>query len=371
MTIRLFLVAGLALSAFASPALAETKTSNTPTEQSFPRYDHILLIIAENHSYNRLMTGPDTPGLQRLAKTYGLASNFFTEVHPSEGNYVAILGGETFGIHDDAAFYCKPGSSERFCDKANQPNYADHTVESRSLVDQLTEKGLTWKGYFEDIPEPGSLAVRFPDPKAPPSGRPASLYAVKHNGFMNFKVVQDDPERAAKIVGFDRLEDDLASGKLPNYAHIVPNQCNEMHGLDGPDVPPDCKSDNDSGKTARGDTTIVGLVDSIMRSPVWSAPGNTAIVVTFDEDGKPRNPADPQGCCGTEIGSTANFGGGHIPTIVITNHGVRGIVDPTPYNHYSLLRTTEQAFGISEFLNHAGDTAAGVRSMAPLFAVTR
>ena len=49
---------------------------------------------------------------------------------------------------------------------------------------------------------------------------------------MTFKRVQDDPHRAEKIVGFDVLDRDLASGNLPNYAHIVPNQCNEMHGRD-------------------------------------------------------------------------------------------------------------------------------------------
>ena len=41
-----------------------------------------------------------------------------------------------------------------------------------------------------------------------------------------------------------------------------------------------------------------------------------------------------------------NPGGGWIPTIVITNHGVRGLKDATPYDHYSLLRTTEDASGL-------------------------
>ena len=64
-----------------------------------------------------------------------------------------------------------------------------------------------------------------------------------------------------------------------------------------------------------------------------------------------------------------NPGGGQIPTIVITNHGPRHLIDPTPYNHYSLLRTTETAFGISDHLGHAADTAKGVKDMTPLFAI--
>ena len=55
----------------------------------------------------------------------------------------------------------------------------------------------------------------------------------KHSGFMNFYAVQHDPRRAERIVGFDQLDADLAADRLPNFALIVPNQCNEMHGLAG------------------------------------------------------------------------------------------------------------------------------------------
>ena len=91
------------------------------------------------------------------------------------------------------------------------PGYVDHTVPGPSLVDQLEAKGLTWKAYMESIPTPGSGAVRWPTAAHPVNGTPAELYAVKHNGFMNFKRVQDDPRRAAKIVGFDVLEHNLKS----------------------------------------------------------------------------------------------------------------------------------------------------------------
>jgi phosphatidylinositol-3-phosphatase len=56
-------------------------------------------------------------------------------------------------------------------------------------------------------------------------------------------------------------------------------------------------------------------------------------------------------------------------TIVITNHGARGVVDSTPYNHYSLLRTIEDALGISEYLNEAGSLDKGVKPMKKLFAL--
>jgi len=64
----------------------------------------------------------------------------------------------------------------------------------------------------------------------------------------------------------------------------------------------------------------------------------------------------------------SNPGGGWIPTIVAVNHGVRRLTDPTPYNHYSLLRTLEDALGL-DHLRHAGDAAAG--AMTPLFTIPR
>jgi hypothetical protein len=115
----------------------------------------------------------------------------------------------------------------------------------------------------------------------------------------------------------------------------------------------------------RGDKAIGDIVDEIVASPAWSSGKNIAIVVTFDEDS--TNSAGQQGCCGYDPNSAANFGGGRVATIVVTNHGPRHVEDATPYNHYSLLRTVEEAFGITEHLGFAAADDKGVKSMAPLF----
>jgi len=340
-----------------------------------PHYDHIFVIVEENKGFDQLMKHPAwAPQIHKLAAEYGLATQFYAEVHPSEANYLAMLGGDTFDIHDDDAFFCKPGPKSEFCEKSDRPDYIDHDVAARSLMDQLAEKGLTWKVYMEDIPGPGSLVPVWPTAGYPVKGRPYGLYAAKHNGFVNFKSVNAKPypELMRLMVGFKQLDADIAAGNLPNYAHVVPNQCNEMHGRDagdGPDVPEDCKKANMPALIKRGDAEIGRLVAEIMQSKAWSAPGNFAIVITFDENGGDERKSGPQGCCGYDPKSIANFGGGRIPTLVITNHGPRHVKDATPYNHYSLLRTVEDAFGISEHLAHAADTDKGVVSMAPLFAI--
>ena len=337
-------------------------------------YDHIILIIAENKGFSEIIgKQADAPNLNALASKYGLATNFYGEVHPSEANYVAMLGGDTFGIHDDDAWYCQPQQRASFCDNASKPGYSTHMISARSLMDQLQEAKLTWKGYFEDIPAPGSTVIYDPSPERKDPKRPQFLYASKHNGFLNFDRVRQDPHIADKIVPLTQLNADLAAGALPNYAHIVLNQCNEMHGLSGENVPDDCVLDRAKPETLhsvirRGDKAIGAVVDRIVTSSIWATSRNVAVVVTWDEDD--GDTIGTQGCCGFDPSSPANFGGGHIATIVITNHGPRGVTDSTPYNHYSLLRSCEEAFGITEYLGFAAADDKGVKPMSPLFDIS-
>lgn len=372
-------ILALAASGGGGGMAAERKPAASPRAsvahaQPMPRYQHVFVIIGENKGYKQLMDRPDwTPVLHRLASEYGSATQFYAEVHSSEANYIAMLGGDTFGIHDDDAFYCHAGMKDSSCEESNTPGYVNHDLVARSLMDQLSAKGLTWKAYMETIPAPGSLVPRWPSPDYPAPGMANALYAAKHNGFVNFKRVNEEPYRelAQHFVGFTQLQKDLAADTMPSYAHIVPNQCNDMHGAGGPNVPADCTGSDSPALIRRGDAVIGTLVDQIMHSKVWSDPGNSAIVVTFDENNKSERNIGAQGCCGYDPKSRANFGGGHIVTIVIANHGPRHLADPTPYNHYSLLRTTEAAFGISQYLGQAGNTSKGVVTMTPLFAVFR
>jgi hypothetical protein len=360
---RLLGMSAYAVLSFAAPLLVAPRPAHA--EGAVPRYDHVFIIIEENHTASEIIGNALAPNINRLANDYGYASNFYAERHPSEPNYVAMVGGDTFGIRDDDAFYCKPHNPDAACKDADEIGYVDHTIAAPNLGQQLDARGFRWKGYFENLPEPGSLVYRWPSPQMPAAGLPNALYASKHNGFISFKSVQDDPKRAEKIVGFDALERDLGSGNLPNYATIVPNQCNDMHGIGGPDSPADCK--DKAGLIARADKLIGALTAKIMASSAWTGSGNSAIVITFDEDDDHTATGHPDGCCG--FGDKNNPGGGWIPTIVVTNHGPRRLVDPTPYNHYSLLRTTEAVFGISDYLGHAADGDKGVVIMAPLFAV--
>ena len=349
-----------AVVSLAAPALAEAPT---PADRAIPAYSHVFVIVEENKDYAQIMNPVVAPHISALAAKYGDAAQFFGEVHPSEANYVALLGGDTFGIHDDDGFFCHAGMTDPFCTGSAEPGYVDHTVKAPHLGQQLETAGLSWKGYYESLPAPGALVPTASDPAFDDGTRKTALYASKHSGFLNFASVQHDPKRAEHIVDFRQFEADLSANQLPSFALIVPNQCNEMHGLHGPKVPADCDGANPAALIARGDRVVGELVKKIQASSAWASDERVAIVITFDEGaGKTR-----EGCCAVTPNAPSNFGGGHIPTLVITNHGPRGVRDETPYNHYSLLRTIEDAFGLPAHLGHAADTDKGVVPMVKLF----
>jgi phosphatidylinositol-3-phosphatase len=344
-------------------ALVSVGAAPLSRDATIPRYAHIFVIMEENKDYGQVIGSADAPTITSLAKSYGLASQFYAETHPSEPNYVALVGGYTYGIRDDDAFYCRPHDTRDYCTNAGKPGYVNHTVDAPNLAAQLRSAHLTWKNYNESLPQAGSLAVIAADPKASDIPGDLPVYASKHSGFINFASVQHDPNLREHLVGFDQLWGDLRSGNVPSFSLIIPNLCNEMHGSRDADTPEDCQYKHLDKLIWRGDENVRRLVRAIMASPVWSSASNAAIVITFDED----DHGGRDGCCGVDPSDPANAGGGHIPTVVVTNHGPRGVVDTTQYSHYSLLRTIEDALGIHEYLARAG--AAGVTPMTPLFAL--
>jgi phospholipase C len=314
---------------------------------AIPRYQHIVEIMMENTSYATIIGNALAPNINALANQYGLATDYFGVTHPSEPNYVANIGGSFFGIQDDNQFYCTVALA------ATDPHCAgttvDHTVSDPNLATQLTDQGLTWKGYFQSLPPVPStgVIVTGPDANGPytykwPSSAVA-LYASKHNPFVNFTGTQGALDN---MVPDTQLATDLANNQLPNFSLVVPNQCNDMHGTGG------CEDTN--GLIAAGDSYVGATVAEIMGSHEWQT-GRNAIVVTWDEDDFSDQNQTGTGCCGFDPG------GGHVVTIVITNKNGYPIQDPTPSNHYSLLASFERAFGLPLLQN------AGASTVTPLW----
>jgi hypothetical protein len=321
---------------FVAGAVFASVRGSAVAADTFPSYDHVFLIVEENHGFSQIIGNPAAPNLNRLANQFGLATASFAVGDPSEPNYVAMLGGSTFGISDDNAYYL-------------------NAVDKPSLMSQLDAAHKSWKGYMQSMPYAGFKGICYPNRC---NGVPDfdTLYNSKHNGMPNFRSIQSNPAEMAKIVPFPALKADLA-GNPPAFGYIIPDECTDMHG-----APPYCIDSSDPGDDA--DNALVSMADKfagktvaqIMAAPFWSR-GNNAIVITFDEGAD----GDTSGCCGTDPGN------GRVATIVITSHGPRGLQDPTPYNHYSLLSSLQHGFGLG-CLEQTCDTT-NIVPMTPLFKV--
>jgi hypothetical protein len=212
----------------------------------------------------------------------------------------------------------------------------------------------------------------------------AALYASKHNPFVLFNDIRSDPARLANVKTYDALAGDLASSETtPDFAFIVPDQCNDMHGgvysaVPGhPETPcpyNDTNDDpNDVALKQKADAFVRKTVQEIMGSPSWRQ-GQDAIFIVSDEGDYSGNAVNggwdsPAGCCDSPVLPAGDpdisatwpggvYGGGLVPAVVIVNRGGKtgGYISQTPYNHYSLLATIEQIWNLPR-LAYAADTA--------------
>jgi hypothetical protein len=354
---RTALLAGAAVATLAvtvtSPAVASTPAAGREA------FDHVYVIMLENHSRSSVIGDPNAPYLTGLAHTYAMADHYYGVTHPSMPNYLAAIAGDNFGIQDD-----------------HDENVVH--LDRRNLVDQLESAGIRWDAYMEDLP--ANKQDRFwPSESAP-------LYAKKHNPFVLFDDVKNNPARMAHVRTYSKLADDLNDRNAPQFVWISPNQCNDMHGgvysavAGHPETPcpyGSTKDDaNDAALKHKADAFVKNAVSTITHSRAWTS--KSAIVVVTDENDFTGNETtggweNADGCCDSPYvpkgdprvspdwpGGT--YGGGLIPAIVVTANGPRHLVDHTPYNHYSLLTTIEDNWGLGH-LGHAGDSAGGVVPM--------
>jgi hypothetical protein len=289
---------------------ARAAPSSSRSATAGPR--RIIVVVEENHSFDQIIGSAQAPFINRLAGQGTLLSSSFAITHPSLPNYIATVSGDTQGITSDCG---------------------DCNVDAPNLVDQLEQAKISWKAYMEDLPAPCSDAHR------------AKAYAKKHDPFMYFASIRNDPARCAKVVPASQLEADLAAGRLPRFVFVTPNQDHDMHGAG--------QGGDDAALIRTADDWLAGLYGKLAGSSAWR--DDTRLVVTWDEG---HGGGGRSGCCG---GLAA---GGHIATIV-AGPRVRPGRDAGDYDHYALLRSVEAAFGLP-FLGHAGHpSSATIPSVAP------
>ena len=334
---------------------------------------HIFLIMMENHGYHEIIGNhKDAPYINWLAAHDPLATNYFGVTHPSLPNYLATFSGYFQGIWDDCGVWvsvpfgasskCPPEEFIPGTGDGTDGNYLTahqiasasnrgHLFKGRNLVDQLESHGMSWKAYMQSIPSVGSQAVNGPTI----GSTTYALYAQKHNPFMYFADVNyPGSPRLKKIVPYKQLGQDLASGNVPNFVWVSPNQCRDMHGTDPTSAAalgiPKCgypASGLDHGAIQLGDSFLKSAVSQIEGSNVWKTT-NSSIVITWDED----DYVGIAGCCHSPRGRHGVvLGGSQVPTIVINSWGGGARRSNVRSNHYSLLATIEHLWNLGCLAN--------------------
>ena len=326
------------------------------------QFKHIFFIMMENHATNEIIGNTaDAPYINQLASHAAVAMNYFGVTHPSLPNYLAVFSGSFQGVWDD----CKAGASVTCAPEEFVPGSGDGTdgnyltpaeitsatakpnwFAGRNLVDQLESKHLTWRAYMQSMPE-SDKTVEYA-PTDPATGSAIKLYAQKHNPFMYFSNIRNNPARMNEIVSMNGFDRDLESKHVPNFVWISPDQCHDMHGVSPSSAAtlgiPSCGSPAsglDHGAIALGDAFLKDTIGKIMHSHAWEE--GAAIVVAWDED----DYAGFSGCCESPRGENGVvLGGANAPAFVVTSRGGHAMKSNVAFNHYSLLATIEHIWGL-------------------------
>jgi hypothetical protein len=348
----------LAASALAAlmPAMATAATS--PVR-------HVFIVVLENESAS-VTFGPSSPApylSQTLRSEGAFLPNYFATGHESNDNYISMISGQAPNAQNQAD--CQtfddfvPGTIGSY----GQVNGTGcvYPASVQTIAGQLGAAGFTWEDYNEDM---GADPTREQSVCAHPGlngvdntqkATAADEYATRHNPFVYFHSIIDDTTLCdTHVVNLAQLPNALSSAAAtPNYAFITPDLCDDGH-----DAP--CASGAPGG-LVQVNKFLQILVPQITASPAFRQDG--LLLITFDEAAT----SDASSCCGEIPGPGSPSpgingpGGGRVGAVVLSPCIAPGTVSNVSYNHYSMLRSVEDMFGLSH-LGYAalpGETSLG------------
>jgi hypothetical protein len=296
-------------------------------------FDYAVLIIMENHSLCSIVgnitigctTSTIAPYETKLAQNYALATNYTALVHPSLGNYLALVGGSTFNVTQTCSPKSNPCGSDHLCCPTPAAN----------IVDRFDQTGLTWKAYAEDYP----------------SGCTSASFVLPFNYFQDIysnatrcaRLVKANTVTAGTTLGNpDIFLNDLGStATASNFMWLTPSICDQWHEL----------SCSGFGGTSYGDIYLSIVVPKILNSAVFTTQ-RAALFIVYDEG---TGGCKPHPCSG----STDDY----IYAVWAGPQVKRGYMCNASYSHYSFLSTLEWNWGLKNLTSNDGSA----RPMNELF----
>lgn len=209
---------GLGLLLLAS-ASAEAQQLGRP-----PRFDHVVVVIEENHSFDDVIGKASAPFINKVAASGALFTNAHGDQHPSQPNYLDLFAGGNQGVQNDSC---------------------PHTLSGPNLAASLLAAGRSFAGYSGDLPRAGY------------TGCATGSYRRKHNPWVNFTNV---PARVN--LPMSAFPSDYR--KLPAVSFVVPGIATDMH----------------SGSVEAADTWLRTHMAGYLG---WAASHNSLLIITWDE----------------------------------------------------------------------------------------
>lgn len=345
------LLAGLttAVGTTASPAHRPAHRSASRaagTAAYVPKIRHVFVINIENKGYDRTWgKGSEAPYLAKTLRKKGvLLDHYYGTAHNSQGNYIAQVSGQ--GPNPDMQADC-----QNFPEFVQTGTTAPQQAVGRgcvfpkgvrSLPRQMTRNGLRWKGYMQDMVRP----CQHPEVDTQDDTQQATPdhhYAARHNPFVYFHSIIDRPKYCQRhVVKLGALRHDLRRVKrTPHLVYITPDLCSDGH-----DAP--CADGRPGGLTSVN-AFMKRWVPRILRSRAFQRDG--MLVITADESDGPQT--DAEACCDETAVNTPQAGifgpgGGRIGALVISRYTEPDTWSTTPYNHYSLLGSLAEIYGLKK-----------------------
>jgi phosphatidylinositol-3-phosphatase len=355
------------LSAGSKETSRGAESPSLPAKPKLPAIKHVFVVMLSGEPYATAF-GPASPASYlagTLEKRGELLVRYYAIAHEGLADGVALLSGQgpTEATAANCPVYGPIAPASTGSDGQTLGNGCIYLQSTPTLMGQLAAKKLTWKAYIEGIGEgPGeSRPCAHPlagaaDPSAARApGQPVAGYQTWRNPFVYFQAVAGAPTCATRDVGMDGLAGDLAvQAHTANFTYIAPGPCH-----DGSPTP--CAPGKTSGMVA-ADGFLQEIVPKILSSKAYKKDGLLAI--TVDRAPSSGEYADSSSCCGqprfpnlpapTGAAALSPAGGGQVGMLLLSPFIKKGgglVQDP--YNHYSLLATVEQLFGLSK-LGYAG-----------------
>jgi hypothetical protein len=353
-----------AASTAAAPATEPSASQAKPQEgahhaaagpaTALPAIKHVFVIMLSQQPYAAAF-GPESKAgylAHTLERSGELLVRYDAVAHEQLANELALVSGQ--GPTEETALNCPA-----FADIAPATPAADeqllghgcvYPASTRTLAGQLTAKHLSWRAYVQSAQETGAstAACSHPAPGAadPSAAAGSGASATYSDPFVYFHSIIDTPACAGEDVQLSRLHADLTSASsTPSFSYIAPDRCDDGN-------PTPCSPGAPAGM-GPADAFLSKVVPEIIASPAYKQSG--LLVITVDEAPSSGEFADSSSCCGqprfpnlaAAASSPSPRGGGTVGALLLSPFVKAGSTNQEPFNHFSLLRTVEDLFGLA------------------------